>query len=56
MGRKMKQMIAGCLGVVASLLASAAMAASVEISALEGGVDAYPKVFKVQMRPDPLAH
>jgi hypothetical protein len=22
----------------------------------EGGKDAYPKVFKVQMRPDPLAH
>ena len=22
----------------------------------EGGVDAYPKVFKVQMRPNPLAH
>jgi hypothetical protein len=22
----------------------------------EGGIDAYPKVFKVQMRPDPLAH
>ncbi len=22
----------------------------------EGGTDAYPKVFKVQMRPDPLAH
>ena len=28
----MKQMIAACFGVVASLLASAAMAASVEIS------------------------
>ena len=22
----------------------------------EGGIEAYPKVFKVQMRPDPLAH
>ena len=22
----------------------------------EGGKEAYPKVFKVQMRPDPLAH
>ncbi len=22
----------------------------------EGGTDAYPKVYKIQMRPDPLAH
>jgi hypothetical protein len=22
----------------------------------EGGTDAYPKVFKIQMQPDPLAH
>jgi hypothetical protein len=31
-GQKMKQMIAACVGAVASLLTGAAMAASVEIS------------------------